>query len=92
MKDAKAQNSVLKPISAASAHNALRKGQFVPYFQPIVLMRTGQLAGFEVLARWKHPELGLVSPDRFVFLAEKHGWIDALTQELLRKAFRFPTR
>jgi len=87
MKDAKAQNKVLKPISAATAHNALRKGQFIPYFQPLVLMRTGQLAGFEVLARWKHPDLGLVSPDRFIFLAEKYGWIDGLAEDLLRKAF-----
>jgi PAS domain S-box-containing protein len=73
--------------TAASAQNALRQGQFIPYFQPIVALRTGQLAGFEVLARWQHPQHGLVSPDQFISLAEKQGWIDTLTLQLLRKAF-----
>ena len=73
--------------TAASAQNALRQGQFIPYFQPIVALRTGQLAGFEVLARWQHPQHGIVSPDQFISLAEKQGWIDTLTLHLLRKAF-----
>lgn len=73
--------------TAASAQNALRQGQFIPYFQPIVALRSGQLAGFEILARWQHPRHGLVSPDQFIALAEKQGWIDTLTLHLLRKAF-----
>lgn len=73
--------------TAASAQQALRLGQFVPYFQPIVALNSGQLAGFEVLARWHHPQQGLVSPDQFISLAEKQGWIDTLTLHLLRKAF-----
>jgi PAS domain S-box-containing protein len=73
--------------TAASAQSALRQGQFVPYFQPIVALRTGQLVGFEILARWQHPQHGIVSPDQFISLAEKQGWIDTLTLQLLRKAF-----
>jgi EAL domain-containing protein (putative c-di-GMP-specific phosphodiesterase class I) len=52
-----------------------------------VALRTGQLAGFEVLARWQHPQHGLVSPDQFISLAEKQGWIDTLTLKLLQQAF-----
>jgi diguanylate cyclase (GGDEF)-like protein/PAS domain S-box-containing protein len=73
--------------SAASAQQGLRLGQFIPHFQPIVALRTGQLAGFEILARWYHPQRGLVLPDQFISLAEKQGWIHSLTLELLRKAF-----
>jgi PAS domain S-box-containing protein len=73
--------------TAANAQQALRLGQFVPYFQPIVSLRSGQLAGFELLARWLHPQHGLVCPDQFISLAEKQGWIDTLTLHLLRKAF-----
>jgi PAS domain S-box-containing protein len=72
---------------AASARQALRLGQFIPYFQPIVTLRSGQLAGFEVLARWQHPYHGLVSPEQFISLAEKQSWIDLLMLQLLRRAF-----
>jgi len=65
---------------------AIENGQFHPYFQPLIILRTGQLQGFEILARWKHPQKGWVQPDEFIPVAEKDGWIDALTAELLRKA------
>ena len=87
MKACKESTKLVTYGTAASAQNALRLGQFIPYFQPIVALRTGQLAGFEVLARWQHPLHGLVSPDQFISLAEKQGWIDTLTQQLLHKAF-----
>jgi diguanylate cyclase (GGDEF)-like protein/PAS domain S-box-containing protein len=88
MTNVKAQNKTSNLIKSVSAHRALRKGQIIPFYQPLVQIRSGQLVGFEVLARWKHPELGLILPDQFIFLAEKHGWIDELTQDLMRKAFR----
>jgi diguanylate cyclase (GGDEF)-like protein/PAS domain S-box-containing protein len=87
MKAVKESTKQVNYGSAASAQQALRLGQFIPYFQPIVALRTGQLAGFEVLARWMHPQHGLVSPDQFISLAEKQGWIDTLTQKLLHQAF-----
>ncbi|HEX4322044.1 MAG TPA: EAL domain-containing protein [Acidobacteriaceae bacterium] len=68
-------------------YRALGQGEFVPYFQPLVVLQTGQLAGFEVLARWKHPELGIIPPEKFIPLAEKDGWIGDLTQEILRQSF-----
>jgi EAL domain-containing protein (putative c-di-GMP-specific phosphodiesterase class I) len=69
------------------AYKALKQNQFVPFFQPIITLRTGQLAGFEVLARWQHPTEGIIPPDRFIGVAERDGWIDQLTRQVLEKAF-----
>ena len=66
----------------------LESGQFVPCFQPVVLLRTGELESFEVLARWKHPQLGMIPPDTFVPVAEAEGWIGDLMASLLRQAFQ----
>jgi PAS domain S-box-containing protein len=74
-------------IDVTEALRALDHGEFLPYFQPLVVLRTGQLAGFEVLARWKHSKAGMIQPDTFIPLAERDGWIGALTHEILRKAF-----
>jgi EAL domain-containing protein (putative c-di-GMP-specific phosphodiesterase class I) len=65
---------------------ALGENQFVPYFQPLITLRTGQLAGFEALARWQHPTLGLLTPSSFIGIAEQDGWIDELTRQVLPKA------
>jgi PAS domain S-box-containing protein len=76
----------------------LESGQFVPCFQPFVYLRTGELAGFEVLARWRHPQLGTIPPDTFVPMAEAEGWIGDLMASLTRQAFQaasglpYPTR
>jgi PAS domain S-box-containing protein len=75
------------PIDSEMARRSLELGEFLPYFQPKVTLHTGQLAGFEILARWQHPMLGLIAPDRFIHLAEDDGWIDDLTEALLKKAF-----
>jgi PAS domain S-box-containing protein len=66
---------------------AFDEDEFFPVFQPIVELRTGQLIGFEALARWKHDRLGLVPPDEFIPIVEKAGFIDRLTQTVLEKAF-----
>ncbi len=56
------------------------------YFQPIVRLKDAGVVGFEALARWIDPDLGFVSPAVFVPLAEERGFIDALSETLLRKA------
>lgn len=66
---------------------ALENNEVVPTFQPIVELRTGRLTGFEVLARWQHPEHGLILPSNFISLAEKNGLIGEMTQQVFRKAF-----
>lgn len=56
------------------------------HFQPIVRLRDNAVLGFEALARWNDPDLGFVSPAVFVPLAEERGFIDSLSETLLRKA------
>jgi EAL domain-containing protein (putative c-di-GMP-specific phosphodiesterase class I) len=66
---------------------ALNGNALVPVFQPQVELRTGKILGFEVLARWNHPELGLVLPSNFISLAEENGLIGELTQQILLGSF-----
>jgi PAS domain S-box-containing protein len=74
-------------ITVEDVRRGLENDEFAPFFQPIVTLRTGQLAGFEVLARWHHPSAGILPPDRFIPVAEQNGWIGALTKRLMQKAF-----
>lgn len=64
---------------------ALAAGEFVPYYQPIVDITTGQLRGAEVLVRWKKPDGTLVPPAAFIPLAESSGMIRAMTLDLMRR-------
>lgn len=65
---------------------ALNTDGLIPFFQPIVELRTGRLKGFEVLARWQHIN-GPILPSNFIALAEKNGLIGTLTQQICRRAF-----
>jgi len=67
---------------------AIEEGQLVNYYQPKVSLVTGQLVGAEALVRWRHPNAGLVFPDRFIAMAEEHGLIDRLTDNVLVAALR----
>jgi diguanylate cyclase (GGDEF)-like protein len=58
-------------------------------FQPLLLGRTGSLAGAEALVRWTHPKLGQISPARFVPIAEGTGLIEPLAEFVLRRAMTF---
>lgn len=58
---------------------ALDQNQVQSHFQPKINIQTGQLSGVEALARWSHPERGVIPPDEFIPLAEKTGVINALT-------------
>lgn len=66
---------------------ALENGEFFPHFQPLVVLATGELHGFEVLARWQHRNLGMISPDIFIPMAESNGSIGELSSQVLQKAF-----
>jgi EAL domain-containing protein (putative c-di-GMP-specific phosphodiesterase class I) len=66
--------------------HALEHDEIVPYYQPIVDLSSGRLAGYEVMARWKHPERGLLPPGEFLALAEERGFINELGAHVLRSS------
>jgi diguanylate cyclase (GGDEF)-like protein/PAS domain S-box-containing protein len=65
---------------------ALARGEFVLFFQPVVSLATNRVAGFEALVRWQHPTRGLISPAEFIPIAEKTGFIVQLGEWTLREA------
>jgi sensor c-di-GMP phosphodiesterase-like protein len=69
----------------AEIERALAAGEFVPYYQPIVDIRSGQLNGAEVLVRWRKPDGTLVLPGSFIPLAESSGLIREMTRDLMRR-------
>ncbi|MBT9384893.1 phosphodiesterase [Pseudooceanicola sp. CBS1P-1] len=62
---------------------ALEKGQIVPFFQPQVSTDTGLVTGFEALARWCHPDRGMIAPAEFLPLIEQGGLIERLGDAML---------
>ena len=69
----------------AEIERALEAGEFIPYYQPIVDIRSGQLRGAEVLVRWRKSDGTLVLPGSFIPLMESSDLIDDLTRSLMRK-------
>src|SRR5215203_5182582 len=65
---------------------AIERGEPRVYYQPQILMSTGETVGFEALVRWEHPERGLLAPSEFISLAEETGMIIALGRWVLAEA------
>jgi diguanylate cyclase (GGDEF)-like protein len=77
-------------LARAELEHAIRtgieEGQFVPFFQPQMDVSSGKLIGFEVLARWQSPELGLCLPDVFLDIAEEAGLLPSLSMSVMEQA------
>ncbi len=66
----------------------VRKGEFVPYYEQQIDLETGELVGFEMLARWNSPQFGLVGPEIFIPIAEEIGVIAELSESLIVQALK----
>jgi len=71
------------PVAEIEA--ALVADQFIPYYQPIVDIKTGKLVGAEVLVRWRRPDGTIVAPGTFIPLVETSGFIIDLTRSVMRQ-------
>lgn len=70
----------------AAMFEAVRNGEFLLHYQPIVDARTRQIMGFEALMRWMRPDIGLVPPSQFIPMAEDNGLINLLGAWALKSA------
>jgi diguanylate cyclase (GGDEF)-like protein len=73
-------------VLEADLRRALRAGEIVPYYQPLIALDSDQLIGFEVLARWHHPARGVIPPTTFIPLIEESGRIGDMFDMLLARA------
>lgn len=67
---------------------AIEQQQFRLLYQPMTDLADGHLSGLEALIRWQHPSLGMISPDRFIPVAEECGLIEPLGEWVMRTACR----
>jgi diguanylate cyclase (GGDEF) domain len=74
---------------SSEMESALENGQFVLYFQPQVNYDDGSLIGAETLVRWQHPERGLLTPDKFIPLFERNGFITTLDEYIWESTCRY---
>lgn len=77
-----------KMMLTSYLHHALQKKELVIYYQPQVSCRDGRIIGFEALLRWKHDELGMISPGIFIPLAEQTGLIKQIGKWILQATVR----
>jgi len=71
---------------------AIEREQFVVVYQPQIHCYSKAIAGFEALIRWKHPQMGLLSPRLFVPAAETFGLIDTLTAQVFKQSIAWLSR
>ncbi|GAB4355548.1 MAG: hypothetical protein Kow0026_14780 [Oricola sp.] len=81
-----ARGIVPSSSAASRVRRALKRGEIVPYFQPAYDVRSGEITGFEVLARWPGESGAMASPAFFVPLIEANGWSDELLEAMITQA------
>lgn len=70
----------------ADLKGAIARGELGPFYQPVVRLGSGALAGFEALVRWRHPRRGLLTPEHFLPLCEELGMMGELGAMMRREA------
>lgn len=73
-------------IMELEIESAIARDEFEPWFQPIGNIESGDILGYEALARWRHPVRGMISPARFIPSAERTGAIVQIGEQILEKA------
>jgi len=73
-------------VLMSELQEAIVGDQLILFYQPKIDLHTNQVTGVEALVRWQHPKLGLITPDRFLPLAERTGLMAALTNCVIREA------
>ncbi len=73
-------------IASNEVNDALENGQILPWFQPQISTHTGEVTGFEALARWMHPERGIIPPNEFLPLLERGARLERLGEVMLYHA------
>jgi diguanylate cyclase (GGDEF)-like protein len=66
----------------------IRRGDFVPYFQPLIDLATQEIAGFEALARWRSPDGSMMDAEHFIEAAERTGLIGPLSMSVVEQAMK----
>ncbi|MBI2212346.1 MAG: EAL domain-containing protein [Acidobacteria bacterium] len=79
-----------RSLERLAIENDLRRAitgrEFVNFYQPVIDLRNGRVAGMEALVRWQHPHLGLLGPGTFIPIAEGAGLMDEIGEMVLREA------
>jgi EAL domain-containing protein (putative c-di-GMP-specific phosphodiesterase class I) len=86
--DIEVSGPITEEQAAAEIRGGLDADEFEPFFQPIVNLVDSSIVGFEALARWRHPERGLIEPADFIANAETHGLIRAIDSIILDRAWQ----
>jgi diguanylate cyclase (GGDEF)-like protein/PAS domain S-box-containing protein len=72
----------------ADLHKAVKRGEFLVHYQPVISLSKDRIHGFEALIRWQHPTRGMVNPSDFISLAEATGLIVPISEWVLHEACR----
>jgi diguanylate cyclase (GGDEF)-like protein/PAS domain S-box-containing protein len=80
------RNAVERMTVVNALRNAIKRREFVLYYQPQISLKTGSVVGVEALIRWRHPERGLVLPDDFIPIGEETGLITSVGEWVLYTA------
>jgi EAL domain-containing protein (putative c-di-GMP-specific phosphodiesterase class I)/FixJ family two-component response regulator len=83
------KSAVANEYRAEVVQEGLANGEFVPYYQPKIDLKTLTVVGAEVLVRWQHPDQGLLTPGDFLDVVIQVGCIDELTRSLTQQSLRF---
>lgn len=83
------QNYMDQRLFISEIDSSLKKGEFIPYYQPIVDAKTSEIVSAEALIRWKHSERGMIPPGQFIPIFEKEGLTTKLDSYMVNRILSF---